>query len=69
MNRKLAELAAKSGFDIGIHEGLVLGNFSDMYKIQKLAAFIIQDCVEITSNIGEHGHIAAKEIKETFGVE
>jgi hypothetical protein len=47
MNKQLAELAAKSGFDVGIHNGLILGNFSDMYKLDKFAELIVRECARV----------------------
>jgi hypothetical protein len=44
MNTHLARLASQAGFDIGVHDGLVLGNFSEMHRCQKLAELIIKEC-------------------------
>ena len=76
MNKQLAELAAKSGFDVGIHNGLILGNFSDMYKLDKFAELIVRECIDIAQDRAafdwatpnDVNHIIS-EIKEHFGVE
>jgi len=72
MNKQLAELAAKSGFDVGIHNGLILGNFSDMYKLDKFAELIVRECGIALSpmlrDMVSRGQ-AFDLIKQHFGVE
>lgn len=45
MNETVAKLASKAGFDIGMHDGMILGNFSDMHKCQKFAELVIKECI------------------------
>lgn len=47
MIEPIAKLAAKTGFDVGIHDGMVFGNFSDMYKCQKLVELTIKEVVRL----------------------
>ena len=47
MNEPIAKLAAKAGFDVGIHDGMVLGNLSDMHKCQKLVELTIKEVVRL----------------------
>jgi hypothetical protein len=73
MNEHLAILAANAGFDIGIHDGLILGNFSDMHKCQKFAELIIKECSELTLDFKNTEHYNGwidyrEEIKKHFGV-
>ena len=72
MNEQIAKLASKSGFDVGIHEGLILGNFSDMYKIEKLAELIVRECAKIGSKAmypDSDPDYVGRKIKQHFGVE
>jgi hypothetical protein len=84
MNKQIAELASKSGFDVGIHNGLILGNFSDMHKLDKFAELIVRECVaqiEIEKgnpyrNMGDENRYgigacveSIRRIKEQFGIE
>jgi hypothetical protein len=36
---------------------------------EKFAELIVRECMDIAANIGEHGSIAAQEMREVFGVE
>ena len=63
MNKQIAELAAKSGFEVGIHDGLILGNFSDMYKLEKFAELIVRKCADLCTN-----PLDTEDILEHFGV-
>lgn len=47
MNEKLVKFASNAGFDIGIHDGMILGNFSDMHRCQKFAELIIKECARV----------------------
>ena len=76
MNKQLAELAAKSGFDVGIHNGLILGKFSDMYKLDKFAELIVRKCIDIAQDRANFPDFPPNdvndiidEIREHFGVE
>lgn len=84
MNKQIAKLAAKSGFDVGIHDGLILGNFSDMYKLDKFAELLIQECITVVNKsmpeydckeeydnlcrIVERQHII-EELEQNFGID
>jgi hypothetical protein len=50
MNKQFAKLAAKAGFDIGMHDGMILGNFSDMHKCNTFAQLIIEECAKIAED-------------------
>jgi hypothetical protein len=69
MNEQIAKLASQAGFDVGMHDGMILGNFSDMHKCQKLAELIINECIS-TCATDKLGKTASAEdlIKEHFGV-
>lgn len=72
MNTHLARLASQAGFDIGIHDGLVLGNFSEMHRCQKLAELIIKECATVADNADatrEKWESIGKYVREHFGVE
>jgi hypothetical protein len=47
MNEQLAKLASQAGFDIGIRDGLILGNFSDMHRCEHFAKLIVAECAGI----------------------
>jgi hypothetical protein len=36
---------------------------------EKFAELIVRDCMDIAANIGEHGPVAAQEMREHFGIE
>jgi hypothetical protein len=38
-------------------------------ELKKFAELIVRDCMDIAANIGEHGPVAAQEMRELFGVE
>ena len=38
-------------------------------SVEKFAKLIVRDCMDIAANIGEHGPVAAQEMRELFGVE
>lgn len=59
MNERIAKLAAKSGFDVGIHDGLILGNFSDMYKLEKFAELIVRECIRIPYDMWDKAELNA----------
>ncbi len=75
MNEHIAKLAAASGFDVGIHEGLILGNFSDMHKLDVFAKLIAKDCAwicdtlldeKVTSEWSRGTHCCASQIRKQY---
>lgn len=68
MNERIAKLASKAGFDVGIHEGLILGNFSDMYKIEKFAELIVNECADISDASFHDGSAGYTAILNHFGI-
>ncbi len=73
MNTHLARLASQAGFDIGVHDGLILGNFSEMHRCQKLAGLIIKECSLMVADRAdvtkEKWEGIGKCVREHFGVE
>ena len=63
MNERIRELAQNAGlissFNAAPHRP----------DIERFAEFLIQECMSIAGSIGEHGHIAAQEMKEHFGLD
>lgn len=76
MNKTLAAFASKAGFDIGIHEGMVLGNFADMHRLEKFSKFLIEDTLKEVDDCcygrGENSWCYEKDkkwIRNQFGIE
>ena len=62
MNERIQELVKQAGFFGCMDEGVGL-------VFRKFAELIVRDCMDIAANIGEHGPVAAQEMRELFGVE
>jgi hypothetical protein len=63
MNERIRELAQQSG---------LISSFNSAPHrpdIEMFAKLIVLECMDISANIGEHGSIAAQEMRELFGVE
>lgn len=73
MNKQIAELASKSGFDIGVHNGLVLGNFSTMHRCKNLVELVIKECLTVvnqSNGVGDDDVIRITlDIKNHFQIE
>jgi hypothetical protein len=81
MNEQIAKLANESGFDVD--KTGTFGNYSEMHRLEKFAELIVKECAKIavfknsgtvaTADVAGHmaagRSIAAKLIKEHFGVE
>ena len=52
MKPTIAAMAAKSGFDVSADGRF--GNHSDMYKLEKFAALIIDQCCKIVDDAVNH---------------
>ena len=69
MNERIKDLAKQSGFYVYDDKIFAPTTSEDTTKFQlKFVELLVKECAEITKNIGEHGHIAANEIKQHFGV-
>lgn len=75
MNEQFAKLASQAGFDVGIHDGMILGNFSDMHKCQKFAELIVKeiaDFVDSHEQVDKYGEayeiVYGSDIRRLFGV-
>ena len=62
MIERVEQLALQAGFFGCMDEGTGL-------VFRKFAELIVRDCMDIAANIGEHGPVAAQEMRELFGVE
>ncbi len=65
MNNQLAQLAAKSGFDVGIHNGMVLGNFADMHRLEKFAELVIDRC-KSQCDVIQAGYVDLRKSTDDF---
>jgi hypothetical protein len=68
---KLRELCQHAGFDVAALIKPYPGGFprEDMLALESLVTLVVEECMGIANSIGEHGYIAAQEMKEHFGLD
>lgn len=74
MNKRIIELVNQVAndmpgvYNIEYESGNKGVEFTEQ-ALEKLTQLIVQECIDIAASIGEHGSIAAQEMRQHFGVE